>query len=433
MSFGVGIGDIAVVTRTAWTLYKSIKDSSSSFTRLASELLSLHAVLTETQEFVSENKPHLDVSRCHRLNMLLEGCDATLKELQNIVDRYDSLGTQSQRAWDRARFGLKDLSEIREKLVSSLTLLTAFNTAMINSSTARIEKKLNKFFAEVQAGLREGSVVTTTEDVSEKIAHTQDVWSEFRRELTDVGITVSAAEENREFIVERLRAAIADGALEEKTDSTLPVPVLVPVPPPSDSGYGSISAASVLGESPEYNSRKGSDGLLPINAANLAFEEELRRQRAEWQHGVTPLEGGSSDVVPRGVSPAPKVRRRTGPIGLVKKWFVNDKAMLEAASDGDVDRVAELISLGMDVNVRDRWGWSPLSMCGYGGHAAVARILLDHGADLDIIDVDGDTPTSLAVQRGHAELVIMFDEERAVRDLKLREADKETPRRPSEL
>lgn len=131
MSFGIGIGDIAIVARTAWTLYKSIKDSSSSFSQLTSELLSLHAVLTETEEFIAENKPQLDVSRCHRLNMLVEGCESTLEELLSIVERYESLGTQSQRAWDRARFGLKDLSEIRERLISSLTLLTAFNTAMI--------------------------------------------------------------------------------------------------------------------------------------------------------------------------------------------------------------------------------------------------------------------------------------------------------------
>jgi hypothetical protein len=56
-------------------------------------------------------------------------------------------------------------------------------------------------------------------------------------------------------------------------------------------------------------------------------------------------------------------------------------------------------------------------------------MLLDHDADLDNVDVDEDTPTSLATQRGHAELVIMFDEERAVRDLRVRESDKEAPRR----
>lgn len=42
-------------------------------------------------------------------------------------------------------------------------------------------------------------------------------------------------------------------------------------------------------------------------------------------------------------------------VGLVKRWLVND-AMPQPASDGDVDKVAELISLGIDVNVRDRWG-----------------------------------------------------------------------------
>lgn len=63
--------------------------------------------------------------------MLCEGCQGTLDGLKAIVVRYESLGTQAQRAWDRARFGLKDLSEIRQRLVSSLTLLTAFNTAMI--------------------------------------------------------------------------------------------------------------------------------------------------------------------------------------------------------------------------------------------------------------------------------------------------------------
>ncbi len=68
-------------------------------------------------------------------------------------------------------------------------------------------------------------------------------------------------------------------------------------------------------------------------------------------------------------------------------------------------------------------------MCGYGGFVNIARLLLDHGADLDNIDVDGDTPTSLAVQRGHTDLVILFDEEREARDLRVREADIERPKR----
>lgn len=52
-------------------------------------------------------------------------------------------------------------------------------------------------------------------------------------------------------------------------------------------------------------------------------------------------------------------------------------------------------------------------MCSYRGHKEIARILLDHGADLDTVNVDGGPSVTLTAQRGHAELVIMFDEERA--------------------
>lgn len=77
----------------------------------------------------------------------------------------------------------------------------------------------------------------------------------------------------------------------------------------------------------------------------------------------------------------------------------------------------------------DLMQWSALSMCGYGGHVEICRLLLDHGADLDNMDVDGDTPEILATNRGHENIVIMLEEERAARDLKIREADSDKPRR----
>jgi ankyrin repeat protein len=67
-------------------------------------------------------------------------------------------------------------------------------------------------------------------------------------------------------------------------------------------------------------------------------------------------------------------------------------------------------------------------MCGYGGYPDIARLLMDNGADLDNVDVDGDTPEILAMNRGHADMVLLFDEERLKRDQKAREADTEKPR-----
>lgn len=67
-------------------------------------------------------------------------------------------------------------------------------------------------------------------------------------------------------------------------------------------------------------------------------------------------------------------------------------------------------------------------MAAYGGHIEVAKLLLRHGADMDNVDVDDDTPERLATNRGHAAIVFLFEEERQNRDLKAREAYNETPR-----
>jgi len=137
MSFGIGVGDLALVARSAWRLYKACKDSSEDFARLSTELMSLHAVLSETNDFMVENRETMDISRRHRLTILCDGCRGALDELDAIVVRYESLGTQAQRTWDRMHFGLRDLSDIKGRLTSSVTLLTAFNTAMIKCAFYR--------------------------------------------------------------------------------------------------------------------------------------------------------------------------------------------------------------------------------------------------------------------------------------------------------
>jgi hypothetical protein len=131
MSLGVGLGDVIVVSTLAWKLFKACKDSSEDFQRLSTELMSLHAVLKETEEYTKENADHLDTSRKYRLEILCQGCHGVLADLEGLLNRYDSLSTQTQRTWDRMRFGLKDLSDVRSRLVSSTTMLNAFTTMLV--------------------------------------------------------------------------------------------------------------------------------------------------------------------------------------------------------------------------------------------------------------------------------------------------------------
>ncbi|KAJ3817765.1 hypothetical protein F5880DRAFT_1696642 [Lentinula raphanica] len=393
MSFGIGIGDVFLVSKFAWSIYKSCKDSGEDFKRLSSKVASLHVVLKETEDYLGEYTD-LDTSRRYRLKLLTDGCDAALKDLQKLLDSYESLGTQAQRTWDRMRFRLEDLADVRLRLIGQATLLTAFNSTLINSSTSRIEKRLNKFISEVRAGYREGSVVTTS-DVVESI-ESPDVWHQLRRELEDVGISPAVMEENHQCISNWMKAALSQGLANE-------------LPPPDDPDMSPTT--STLGSDGSFGSSTSSTTIVEND---FNFETELHRKQSEK---------AVEEIV------SPTIRKKLDPSRMIQKLFQKDTAIVQAASDGDLNKVAKLISIGCDVNARDRWGWSALSMAAYGNHLAIARLLLDHGARMDNVDVDGDIPRQLAVNRGHPDMVILFDEVCAERDLQAREQDTEQPRR----
>jgi hypothetical protein len=348
MSFGVGLGDVFQVVKLAWDVYKACKESSEDFKRLSNEVASLHVVLKETEDYVKEFTD-LDPSRRHRLNILTEGCNGTLQDLEKLLNSYESLGTQAQRTWDRMRFGLEDLADVRSRLVSNATLLTAFNSTLIrydslcyvkrhfeimcfngldSSSTSRIEKRLNKFITEVRAGFREGSIVSIP-DVTETI-ESPDVWNQLRRELEDVGISPAVMEENHDYISNWMKSALKQGLNDELSPDDLEARR------PSDSGYGGSTILS---------------GVASMSVANEDFEVELRRKRSE-----KPLGDIFRSVSAESSTPSIKKQARADPTRLLKKLFQKDTAIVQAASEGDLDKVANLISIGCNVNAKDRWG-----------------------------------------------------------------------------
>jgi hypothetical protein len=83
-----------------------------------------------------------------------------------------------------------------------------------------VEKRLHKLLLEFQQGGREGSIASLKTDDSlskeERIA-----WRSVRKALEDVGITPSAFESNKEFIIVFLRNAIGEGLLLENKSGVI--------------------------------------------------------------------------------------------------------------------------------------------------------------------------------------------------------------------
>lgn len=125
----VGIGDIVLLGTLTWKLYKQCKESSAEFKHIASEVASLHVVVKEIEENVEESQG-LSPSRTARLTVLIDGCKEVLLELDQLLSSYESLGTHAQRTWDRLRWGLAGQADLRSRIISNVTLLTAFNSSL---------------------------------------------------------------------------------------------------------------------------------------------------------------------------------------------------------------------------------------------------------------------------------------------------------------
>jgi uncharacterized protein len=77
-------------------------------------------------------------------------------------------------------------------------------------------------------------------------------------------------------------------------------------------------------------------------------------------------------------------------------------ALLYAARDGCFECVESLIKAGADVNVPTPEGVNPLMLAIDNGHAEVAKLLLDHGANPGLWDWWGRTPLYIAIDRKEA-------------------------------
>lgn len=140
-----------------------------------------------------------------------EGCKKVLIDLQNLVEKYESLGAQSKRTWDRMRWGNEDVAEIRARLTSNISILTAF----ISTSQLSVEAKLDKFIEEFRQGRRESTIVSP-QTVDSLSADDRVAWRTIRKELEEIGISVAAFDANRNFIFDWFIRAVEVGAFEEQ-------------------------------------------------------------------------------------------------------------------------------------------------------------------------------------------------------------------------
>ncbi|XP_048239007.1 uncharacterized protein LOC124117623 [Haliotis rufescens] len=82
----------------------------------------------------------------------------------------------------------------------------------------------------------------------------------------------------------------------------------------------------------------------------------------------------------------------------------NDTLLHAASRGGNIDIVRHVIG-DFDINTRGWKGHTPLMLAVAGGHTDVVDFLVDHGADVNVVDNDGDGILHLACEKGNLKMV----------------------------
>ena len=109
---------------------------------------------------------------------------------------------------------------------------------------------------------------------------------------------------------------------------------------------------------------------------------------------------------------------------MAKSQYDLIEELTEAASNGDLELVKELVEKVKDIDARDGEEDNALSAAASNGQTSVVRYLIEKGADIDDADENGNTALILAAHGGHTGTVQYLLEQSA--DIEARDEDGQT-------
>ena len=131
----LGVGDIMAISGLALKVCTAYKDAPSDYRDISDEVESLDIILNKAAHHF-ESATLSDSSR-QEGQKVLRGCQNVLKDLDALIEKYDSLASKStntstSQALQRFKLsaslviGTEDISTLRARLTSNTTLLNGF-------------------------------------------------------------------------------------------------------------------------------------------------------------------------------------------------------------------------------------------------------------------------------------------------------------------
>ena len=231
MSFGFSVGDFMALVQLTTRTYQGWKKACGEYTDITQELDNLKIILSRVGAEIqvpSSLLQHQDRD-LGQLQALTSSCTEDVSQLETIVLKYQGLSKSRGNTWDRIRLGQQNLTGLRVKLGWHIATLGTYLDIVGIGAIGRVEnnvkdlpkmvKVIDGLAAEIRAGRREGSAMTTYEN-DEK-----EVWRQFRRELIAEGFSSEDLKKSRVRLRRYIKKVAEAGLLDEEIpngDSDVP-------------------------------------------------------------------------------------------------------------------------------------------------------------------------------------------------------------------
>ncbi|KAK4212166.1 hypothetical protein QBC37DRAFT_389070 [Rhypophila decipiens] len=132
MSFGFGVGDVLAVLKLANKVRKDFFGAPKQVQDVCDEVRNLSIVLSDVDVTVSECE--LTQAQQNDLAEILSSCQTVLQDLEQVLGKFTelsstndpSLGMRARRVWKQLKWEPGDIRELRERIVSVVSLLHAY-------------------------------------------------------------------------------------------------------------------------------------------------------------------------------------------------------------------------------------------------------------------------------------------------------------------
>lgn len=135
----------------------------------------VHTVIKKLQDEAIDPQSLLNsrgAPRKQELMLLIKNLEEVLKELDEIIRRYQGPARRQRRIWNQFRLATENLDRIRSKLIFHVTAINAFTSSLSCGTLAQIETVLVELVSEVPQGRRQPSLASLHE------ANNDSVWGE---------------------------------------------------------------------------------------------------------------------------------------------------------------------------------------------------------------------------------------------------------------